>query len=216
MVEQMGWRLEIVPTNEGPSGFHKIVNGVKVTLPISYDRVSRLYKMHYAMGSSIEDAKATADKITIFSEGGQRAIRPGQGRTRGGTRHCRMFLMNETQMPAMDTVVDDDGTGHQPEEMDAEIPRSRGLISSKLKVLEIHRKLGHRGTCKECKVCRMLKPKRKMLKKALPELDAVAGRTWNMFHGFYLLATSVQIRTQVHGRGAMRGDRVHFPFSHGY
>ena len=60
LVEDLGWKLVLQPSNVGASGFYKTVGGVQRRLPVIYDSESRLYKMHYGIGDSPEQAEWAA------------------------------------------------------------------------------------------------------------------------------------------------------------
>ena len=65
-------------------------------------------------------------------------------------------------------------------EMEVGLLRSDNPRLNRLKKLELHRLLGHRGHCPECPICREMKAKRRVRTKQVPELDPVPGRTWNL------------------------------------
>lgn len=60
IVEDLGWDLILKPSYKGDSGFYKTVDGEQRRTPVTYDADARLYKLHYGLGNSREEAKRAA------------------------------------------------------------------------------------------------------------------------------------------------------------
>lgn len=159
------------------SGFYKTVDGVECCLPVVYDASSKLYKMHYGLGNSADEAKWAAEQC--ISQPVQLPA-TGMSRRRSRENQSKWRMKRKRQHWKRENMNLEEQFEQVEGEMEVGLLRSDNPRLNRLKKLELHRLLGHRGHCPECSICNEMKAKRRVRKKQVPELDPVPGRTWNL------------------------------------